>query len=178
MTSFAKDTSTTTALRQFTWSQPNEEVDQDISQSFTHQVSVYDQIKAPTTHTSVFRKSGKANQENNEANSQPRRACDGKGTNIIAEYLGGAVACDAYHMTDPQKDSLRVSSCVTKASEEAGVSPGKSVIRHALGDALGAAGGLEAIAAIMIKAINTGWLHPTINQWIRFCCHDQHCSER
>ncbi|KAE9451863.1 hypothetical protein C3L33_16231, partial [Rhododendron williamsianum] len=31
-----------------------------------------------------------------------------------------------------------------------------------IGHALGAAGGLEAIATI--KAINTGWLHPTINQ--------------
>lgn len=31
-----------------------------------------------------------------------------------------------------------------------------------IGHGLGAAGGLEAIATI--KAINTGWLHPTINQ--------------
>ena len=31
-----------------------------------------------------------------------------------------------------------------------------------IGHALGASGGLEAIATI--KAINTGWLHPTINQ--------------
>lgn len=31
-----------------------------------------------------------------------------------------------------------------------------------IGHGLGAAGGLEAIACI--KAINTGWLHPTINQ--------------
>ena len=31
-----------------------------------------------------------------------------------------------------------------------------------IGHGLGAAGGLEAIATI--KAINTGWVHPTINQ--------------
>ncbi len=31
-----------------------------------------------------------------------------------------------------------------------------------IGHGLGAAGGLEAIA--VIKAIQTGWLHPTINQ--------------
>ena len=31
-----------------------------------------------------------------------------------------------------------------------------------IGHGLGAAGGLEAIATI--KAITTGWLHPTINQ--------------
>jgi 3-oxoacyl-[acyl-carrier-protein] synthase II len=27
---------------------------------------------------------------------------------IIAEYLGGAVNCDAYHMTDPRSDELCV----------------------------------------------------------------------
>jgi 3-oxoacyl-[acyl-carrier-protein] synthase II len=37
----------------------------------------------------------------------------------------------------------------------------KSMIGHCLG----AAGGLEAIATI--KAIETGWLHPTINQFVR-----------
>lgn len=31
-----------------------------------------------------------------------------------------------------------------------------------IGHGLGAAGGLEAIATV--KAITTGWLHPTINQ--------------
>ncbi|KAF7150881.1 hypothetical protein RHSIM_Rhsim02G0247500 [Rhododendron simsii] len=46
-----------------------------------------------------------------------------RGANIIAEYLGGAVTCDAYHMTDPRKDGLGVSSCVRRALEEAGVSP-------------------------------------------------------
>ncbi|KAI8569808.1 hypothetical protein RHMOL_Rhmol02G0305400 [Rhododendron molle] len=46
-----------------------------------------------------------------------------RGANIVAEYLGGAVTCDAYHMTDPRKDGLGVSSCITMALEEAGVSP-------------------------------------------------------
>lgn len=36
-----------------------------------------------------------------------------------------------------------------------------------IGHGLGAAGGLEAIASI--KAITTGWLHPTINQYVRYC---------
>ena len=43
----------------------------------------------------------------------------------------------------------------------------KSMIGHCLG----AAGGLEAVA--VIKAIQTGWLHPTINH-VRCkssCCH-------
>ena len=33
-----------------------------------------------------------------------------------------------------------------------------------IGHCLGAAGGLEAIATI--KAITTGWVHPTINQFV------------
>ncbi|XP_022773491.1 3-oxoacyl-[acyl-carrier-protein] synthase I, chloroplastic-like isoform X2 [Durio zibethinus] len=119
-----------------------------------------------------------------------------RGANIIAEYLGGGVTCDAYHMTNPRSDGLGVSSCITKSLEDAGVSPEEVnyVNAHAtstlagdlaevnaikkvfkdtselkmngtksmIGHGLGAAGGLEAIATI--KAITTGWLHPTINQ--------------
>ncbi|OVA14718.1 Beta-ketoacyl synthase [Macleaya cordata] len=119
-----------------------------------------------------------------------------RGANIIAEYLGGAITCDAHHMTDPRSDGLGVSSCITKSLEDAGVSPEEVnyVNAHAtstlagdlaevnaikkvfkdtseikmngtksmIGHGLGAAGGLEAIATI--KAITTGWLHPTINQ--------------
>ncbi|KAH8961374.1 hypothetical protein BDL97_05G047300 [Sphagnum fallax] len=42
---------------------------------------------------------------------------------ILAEYLGGAVTCDAYHMTDPRVDGLGVSSCIEKSLQSAGVSP-------------------------------------------------------
>ncbi|XP_058095880.1 3-oxoacyl-[acyl-carrier-protein] synthase I, chloroplastic-like [Magnolia sinica] len=120
-----------------------------------------------------------------------------RGANIIAEYLGGAITCDAHHMTDPRSDGLGVSSCIIKSLEDAGVSPEEVnyVNAHAtstlagdlaevnaikkvfkdtsemkmngtksmIGHCLGAAGGLEAIATI--KAITTGWLHPTINQF-------------
>ncbi|KAA8520971.1 hypothetical protein F0562_011644 [Nyssa sinensis] len=120
-----------------------------------------------------------------------------RGANIIAEYLGGAITCDAHHMTDPRSDGLGVSSCITKSLEDAGVSPEevnyvnahatstlagdlaevnaiKKVFKETselkmngtksmIGHGLGAAGGLEAIATI--KAITTGWLHPTINQY-------------
>ncbi|GMP71931.1 hypothetical protein CsSME_00030161 [Camellia sinensis var. sinensis] len=120
-----------------------------------------------------------------------------RGAPIIAEYLGGAVNCDAYHMTDPRADGLGVSSCIERSLEDAGVSPEevnyinahatstpagdvaevnaiKKVFKNTseikmnstksmIGHCLGAAGGLEAIASV--KAINTGWLHPTINQF-------------
>lgn len=46
-----------------------------------------------------------------------------RGARIIAEYLGGAITCDAHHMTDPRSDGLGVSSCISKSLEDAGVSP-------------------------------------------------------
>lgn len=46
-----------------------------------------------------------------------------RGAPIIAEYLGGAVNCDAYHMTDPRSDGLGVSTCIQSSLEDAGVSP-------------------------------------------------------
>lgn len=46
-----------------------------------------------------------------------------RGATIIAEYLGGAVNCDAHHMTDPRADGLGVSTCIKKSLEDARVSP-------------------------------------------------------
>ncbi|KAF5198435.1 3-oxoacyl-[acyl-carrier-protein] synthase, partial [Thalictrum thalictroides] len=43
-----------------------------------------------------------------------------RGSNIVAEYLGGAITCDVHHMTNPRKDGLGVSSCITKRLEDAG----------------------------------------------------------
>ncbi|KAI0496704.1 hypothetical protein KFK09_023028 [Dendrobium nobile] len=116
---------------------------------------------------------------------------------IIAEYLGGAINCDAHHMTNPRSDGLGVSSCIEKSLEDAGVSAEEvnyinahatsslagdlaevnaikkvfketseikmNATKSLIGHCLGASGGLEAIATI--KAITTGWLHPTLNQY-------------
>ncbi|KAJ3686915.1 hypothetical protein LUZ61_016079 [Rhynchospora tenuis] len=116
---------------------------------------------------------------------------------IFAEYLGGAVNCDAHHITEPRADGLGVSTCIQQGLENAGVYPEevnyvnahatstilgdlaevsaiKSVFKNPsqlkmnatkslIGHCIGAAGGMEAIATI--KAITTGWLHPTINQF-------------
>ncbi|PWA53436.1 3-oxoacyl-[acyl-carrier-protein] synthase I, chloroplastic [Artemisia annua] len=115
---------------------------------------------------------------------------------ILAEYLGGAITCDAYHMTSPRPDGFCVSSCVQNCLADANVSVEEinyinahatstvigdlaeingmkkvfkktkeikiNATKSMIGHSLGAAGGLEAIATI--KAIQTGWLHPTINQ--------------
>lgn len=45
-----------------------------------------------------------------------------RGAPIYAEYLGGAVSCDAHHMTDPRQDGLGVANCMEQALREAGIS--------------------------------------------------------
>lgn len=41
---------------------------------------------------------------------------------IYAEYLGSAITCDAYHMTDPRPDGKGVAECIELALKCAGVS--------------------------------------------------------
>lgn len=119
-----------------------------------------------------------------------------RGAPIYAEYLGGSVNCDAYHMTNPREDGEGVGRCMEEAIAAAGIakedinyinahatstlagdlceieairklfgSHAKNIKINATksmtGHCLGAAGGIEAIA--VIKAIQTGMLHPTIN---------------
>lgn len=40
---------------------------------------------------------------------------------IYAEYLGGAINCDAHHMTDPRPDGFAVAECMELALRDAGV---------------------------------------------------------
>ncbi len=40
---------------------------------------------------------------------------------IYAEYMGGALNCDAYHMTDPREDGSVVALCMEAALKDAGV---------------------------------------------------------
>ncbi|KAF3622561.1 hypothetical protein FXO37_32291 [Capsicum annuum] len=50
-----------------------------------------------------------------------------RATPIIAEYLGGAVSCNVYCMTDSRADGFGVSSCILSSLEDARVSPEKKV---------------------------------------------------
>jgi 3-oxoacyl-[acyl-carrier-protein] synthase II len=118
-----------------------------------------------------------------------------RGAPILAEYLGGGISCDAYHMTEPRPDGEGVAFCIRNALNNAGIEPSaihyinahatstpagdmaevnalkhvfsepQNIIMNATksmtGHALGAAGGLEAIATV--KAIIDGIVHPTIN---------------
>jgi len=45
-----------------------------------------------------------------------------RGAPILAEYLGGGISCDAYHMTEPRSDGAGVALCIEKALEDAGIS--------------------------------------------------------
>lgn len=119
-----------------------------------------------------------------------------RGAPIIAEYVGGAISCDAYHMTAPREDGLGIEMCFEQLLDNNGI-PREAVnyinahatstplgdmseptavnkyfgdhaknikmnaTKSMIGHCLGAAGGVEAIA--VLKAIQTGKLHPTIN---------------
>jgi 3-oxoacyl-[acyl-carrier-protein] synthase II len=44
-----------------------------------------------------------------------------RGATILAEYLGGGMSCDAYHLTDPRADGEGVALCVQRALADADV---------------------------------------------------------
>lgn len=46
-----------------------------------------------------------------------------RGATILAEYLGGGLSCDAYHLTDPRADGEGVATCIRYALEDAGLTP-------------------------------------------------------
>lgn len=46
-----------------------------------------------------------------------------RGATILAEYLGGGLSCDAYHMTEPRSDGAGVSKCIQEALKDAEISP-------------------------------------------------------
>jgi 3-oxoacyl-[acyl-carrier-protein] synthase II len=42
-----------------------------------------------------------------------------RGAPILAEYLGGGLSCDAYHMTEPRSDGVGVALCIERALQDA-----------------------------------------------------------
>ncbi len=70
-----------------------------------------------------------------------------RGAPILAEYLGGAMTCDAFHMTAPREDGLGVSICMEEALRDAGVSKEdvNYINAHATSTPLGDMAEVEAI---------------------------------
>jgi 3-oxoacyl-[acyl-carrier-protein] synthase II len=44
-----------------------------------------------------------------------------RGASIICEYLGGAMSCDAFHMTAPREDGEGISQCIEASLHDAGI---------------------------------------------------------
>lgn len=73
-----------------------------------------------------------------------------RGAPIIAEYAGGFLNCDAYHMTNPKPDGSGVAYCIQKALEDGNINKEEVdlVSAHATATAVGDTAevlGLEAV---------------------------------
>lgn len=73
-----------------------------------------------------------------------------RGANILAEYLGGNVNCDAFHMTAPREDGLGVSLCMEKALQDAGVEKERVnyINAHATSTPVGDMGEIQSIVSL------------------------------
>jgi 3-oxoacyl-[acyl-carrier-protein] synthase II len=96
-----------------------------------------------------------------------------RGAPILAEYLGGAVTCDAYHMTDPRADGLGVSSCIEKSLEDAGVSPEEVnyINAHATSTVVGDLAEVNAIKKVF-KNTSDIKMNGTKVSYFASCCPD------
>ncbi|PRQ29413.1 putative beta-ketoacyl-[acyl-carrier-protein] synthase I [Rosa chinensis] len=95
-----------------------------------------------------------------------------RGAPIIAEYLGGAINCDAYHMTDPRVDGLGVSTCIERSLKDAGVSPEEVnyINAHATSTLLGDLAEVNAIKKVFKNTkkikINATKVTPSVLLWV------------
>lgn len=73
-----------------------------------------------------------------------------RGATIYAEYLGGAVTCDAHHITEPRLDGEGVALCIHKALKDAGVQPTdvNYINAHATSTGVGDLAELEALKKV------------------------------
>jgi 3-oxoacyl-[acyl-carrier-protein] synthase II len=76
-----------------------------------------------------------------------------RGAPILAEYLGGAVSCDAYHMTEPRPDGLGIALCIDRALKESSVAPEQvSYINcHATSTPVGDMSEVRALERIFVR---------------------------
>uniref|UniRef100_A0A0E0QB90 3-oxoacyl-[acyl-carrier-protein] synthase n=1 Tax=Oryza rufipogon TaxID=4529 RepID=A0A0E0QB90_ORYRU len=110
-----------------------------------------------------------------------------RGAKIYAEFLGGSFTCDAYHMTEPHpeekaladsgvaREEINYVNAHATSTQSGDLKEYEAIVRcfgqnpqlrvnstkSMTGHLIGAAGGIEAVAAI--QAIRTGWVHPNLN---------------
>lgn len=72
---------------------------------------------------------------------------------ILAEWLGGGISTDAYHMTEPRADGVGVQLCITRALQEAGLAPHQVdyINAHATSTPLGDRAEIHALQKIFSK---------------------------
>jgi 3-oxoacyl-[acyl-carrier-protein] synthase II len=73
-----------------------------------------------------------------------------RGATIIAEYLGGAINCDAHHVTMPRDDGMGVASCMEMAIKDAGIEKDQVnyINAHATSTPLGDVAEVNAIKSV------------------------------
>ncbi len=78
---------------------------------------------------------------------------DRRGAPILAEYLGGGVSCDAYHMTEPRPDGLGVALCIEHALKDAGIKPEQVsyINAHATSTPVGDLSEIRALERIFLR---------------------------
>jgi 3-oxoacyl-[acyl-carrier-protein] synthase II len=76
-----------------------------------------------------------------------------RGAPIYAEYLGGGISCDAYHITDPRQDGEGVAICIQNALNDAGVSADKVnyINAHATSTPVGDLAEVNAVKKVFVK---------------------------
>lgn len=76
-----------------------------------------------------------------------------RGATILAEYLGGGISCDAYHLTDPRADGEGVALCIRHALDDAGITEEQInyINAHATSTPLGDMAEVRALKKIFKK---------------------------
>ena len=79
-----------------------------------------------------------------------------RGATIYAEYLGGALTCDAHHITEPHPDGEGVALAISNALKDAGVSTDdvNHINAHATSTPLGDLAEINALKKVFAKPEN------------------------
>ncbi|MBJ7449476.1 MAG: beta-ketoacyl-ACP synthase II [Parachlamydiales bacterium] len=86
-----------------------------------------------------------------------------RGATIIAEYLGGALNCDASHMTDPREDGSGVALCIETALADANISKERVnyINAHATSTIVGDMAEIRALKKVFGKPSRKIYLNAT-----------------